>query len=301
VSPVAEPRVSVVIPTHQAAGIIAGTIRCVLEQTYQDFEVVVVDNGSTDGTEQVVAALGDPRIRYRWQEDSGLPANSRNVGVGMARGELVAFLDADDVWYPEKLARVVAAFDADPALTLVCHDVNVTQDGRVLKVRGYSPDTSRMHEQLLYVGNFVTTSATTVRRQAVMDAGGFDEREDYVTVEDYDLWLKIADRRGRFLFLREVLGEYVQYAGSLSKKLERHYDNLLRVVDAHLAEEAARGRLDVYRAWRRAVRSQGGLVRDLWRNGSYRRALVRALRLVPFAVERWLHYRSLAASGASSS
>jgi glycosyltransferase involved in cell wall biosynthesis len=299
--PVTDPRVSVVIPTHQAAELIGDTIACVLAQTYQDFEIVVVDNGSTDGTDAIVAAIGDPRIRYQWQEDSGLPANSRNVGVRLAAGEFVAFLDADDVWYPEKLERVMAAFDEDPTLTLTCHDVYVTQDGRVVKTRGYSPDTSRMHEELLYVGNFVTTSAVTVKRRAVLEAGGFDERPEFVTVEDYDLWLKIADRGGRFRFIGEPLGEYVQYAGSLSKNLERHYDNLLHVVDTHLAEEAARGRLDVYRAWRRAVRSQLGLVRDLASNGDWGSATARAVRLVPFTLARWFRYRSMARTSTSSS
>lgn len=295
------PRVSVVIPTHQAAGFIENTIRGVLAQTWQDFEIVVIDNGSTDGTDGIVAGIGDPRIRYHWQEDSGLPANSRNVGVGLATGAHVAFLDADDFWYPFKLERVMAAFDADPGLTLVCHDVWVTQDGRRLKRRGYSPDVARINDQLLYVGNFVTTSAVTARRDALLDAGLFDERRDYLTVEDYDLWLKVAQRGGRFLFLNEPLGEYVQYAGSMSKNVERHYDNILNVVYAHFAEEALRGRLDAYRAWRRVVRSQLGLVRDLAKAGAWSRALSRGAKVVPFAWRSFRRYRAMASLSARPS
>ena len=295
------PRVSVVIPTHQAAGLIGQTIRGVLAQTFRDFEIVVVDNGSTDGTDAVVAAIGDARIRYHWQKDSGLPANSRNVGVRLATGEYVAFLDADDFWYPFKLERVMAAFDADPGLALVCHDVWVTRDGRRLKLRGYSPDVARIFDQLLYVGNFVTTSAVTARRDALLDAGLFDERRAYLTVEDYDLWLKVARRGGRFLFIREPLGEYVQYAGSMSKNIERHYDNMVGVADAHFAEEAVLGRLDPRRAWRRVVRAQLGLVRDLAKGGVFGRAVVRAALIVPFAWRSWRRYRAMAVLGASSS
>lgn len=291
---------SVVIPTHQAAELVGRAVRSVLDQTYQDFEIVVIDNGSTDDTADVIAAFGDDRIRYRWQPDSGLPADSRNAGVGMAVGEYVAFLDADDLWYPGKLAAVTAAFDEDPALALVCHDVAVTRAGERVGERAYAPDTSHMYEELLYVGNFLTTSAVTVRREAVLAAGGFDIKPAFLTVEDYDLWLRLAEAGGRFLFLHVVLGEYVLYPGSMSAKLERHYDNLLNVVEAHFAREAARGRLDARRALRRSVRSRLGLVRDLAKSGAWGRAFARALRVPGFALHARRVYRALAATPRSA-
>src|SRR5450759_5602253 len=132
------PRFSVIVPTHQAAAFIGRTLQCVLDQTCADFEIVVLDNGSTDGTEAIVRGFGDPRVRYTWQEDSGLPADSRNKAIRQASGEFLAFLDADDWWAPTKLERVSAVLDEEPEPDLVCNDVDIVDpSGRVLVHRSY--------------------------------------------------------------------------------------------------------------------------------------------------------------------
>ena len=113
------PKVSVIVPTHNRADLIEYSIRSVLAQTYPDFELLVVDNGSTDSTRSVVDGIGDPRIRYIYQENSGGPAGPRNTGIRESRGEYVAFLDSDDLWVPTKLARQVEVLEKRPAVGLV--------------------------------------------------------------------------------------------------------------------------------------------------------------------------------------
>ena len=262
------PRFSVVVPTHQAAALIGDTLGGVLAQTLGDFEVVVVDNGSTDGTEDIVAALDDERISYHWQEDSGLPANSRNVGISMAEGDFVAFLDADDSWTLGKLERVAATLDADPGLDVVCHDVEiVAPDGTVTGRRDYRLDDRDPYAQLLYRGNFLTTSAMTVRSNVLERHGGFSERPDWVTAEDFDLWLRIARDGGRFALVTETLGRYLVHPGGASANLVRHCDNTLAMLDTHYVALAAAGRLDVRAALWRRTRSRLAEVRDLSRRG----------------------------------
>ncbi len=260
---------SVVVPAHQAAAFIGRTLGCVLSQTFTDFEVIVLDNGSTDGTGDVVASFDDERIRYCWQEDSGLPANSRNAAVSLAEGDYIAFLDADDLWRPEKLERVADALARDPAADVVAHGVDVvTPEGKRVGVRSYGLEPGDVHAQLLYRGNFLTTSAVTVRRAALAAAGGFDERAEYVTVEDYDLWLRLARDGRRFAVLPEILGSYLVHPGGASANLVRHYDNQFRVLDTHFGVLARAGRLDGRLALRRRRRARLAEVRDLARSGA---------------------------------
>jgi teichuronic acid biosynthesis glycosyltransferase TuaG len=293
------PAVSVVIPTHQAAAFIERTIRGVLAQTFEDFEVVVVDNGSTDGTGAIVAGIADERIRYHWQEDSGLPGNSRNVGVALARAPLVAFLDADDTWYPQKLARTMAAFADDTSLDLVCHDVKLMLDGRLLKERCIHPDAARMYEELLYGGNHVTTSAVTAKKASMLaaeppvagpapgggaageaaPAGPFSERRDYVTVEDYDLWMRMAAAGQRFAFLHEMLGEYLFHGSNVSGDIELRYTNMLNVLGDHMDRLARAGTLDTGRARWRLARAHLAMARDLAKSGRLGRAATRLAAL----------------------
>lgn len=262
------PRFSVIIPTHQSRDFVMTAIRCALGQTVSDLEVVVLDNGSTDGTTEAVSAIDDPRLIYRWQEDSGLPADSRNKALALASGQWACFLDADDTWVPSKLERVAVVIDADPDLTMVAHDVRMIDTaGREIKRRGYALDDRPLYDQLLYRGNFLTTSAMCVRRDAIEAAGGFDTRADYFTVEDYDLWLRIASTGARLAMIDEPLGDFLVHPASASSKLVRNYDALMRVYDDHAIRRAARGALDVDAMVHRRRRARLAEVRDLVRGG----------------------------------
>ncbi|MBZ5718746.1 MAG: glycosyltransferase family 2 protein [Acidobacteriia bacterium] len=186
--------VSVVIPAYQAARYIAQALDSVLTQTYVDFEVLVINDGSpdTDLLEQVLQPYL-ASIRYFKQENRG-PSGARNTGILQARGKYVAFLDSDDVWFPIHLASQMALLQKDPALGLVYGDsVLLKNDVPVDHAFGREPQASEVtFESLLRWNCTVGTSTTVASRQALIDAGLFDEQ--FMRCEDFDLWLRMAFR-----------------------------------------------------------------------------------------------------------
>ena len=232
------PRVSVVIPAYAAARFIATTLDSVAAQTYRDFEIVVVDDGSPDDTKPVVdswlAKTETPGVCVR--RPNGRIAAARNTGLREAKGELIAFLDHDDLWTPDKLALTVAEFDAHPGAVLVGHDLEVVQDGRVLRTERKGPAAADMYRRLLFVGNAVSPSAATVRRNKALEIGGFREDPQFNTVEDYDFWLRLS-RVGPFRFLDRSLGSYTVVPGSASRRVEYHHSNLEALLRDHFASD----------------------------------------------------------------
>lgn len=181
------PHVSVVIPVFNSAPLVAAALRSVFAQTFTDFDVIVVDDGSEDHRE-LMAALSefDGRIQYVRQPNGG-PAKARNRGVAMATGTLVAFLDADDEWLPEKLERQVEYFQQYPETGLL-HTAVV--DGALGGSAVDGPPTDAFCD-LYHTGFFINTLTVMAPRRLLNEIGGFDERRE-IHVEDWDLWLRLA-------------------------------------------------------------------------------------------------------------
>ncbi|MDX6769823.1 MAG: glycosyltransferase family A protein [Elusimicrobiota bacterium] len=231
------PRVSVVIPAYNAAKFITATLDSVAAQTFADWELVVVDDGSTDDTKAVVdawlARTGKAGTCVR--RANGRIAAARNTGLQAAKGELVALLDHDDLWTPDKLARCVAELDAHPGCVLVGHHTDVVQDGKVLRVERKGPGGTDLYDRLLFEANCVAPSAAVFRKDAALAIGGFREGDRYNTVEDYDFWMRLA-RRGEFRFLDAVLSSYTVVPGSASRRVQYHHDNLEALLREHFRE-----------------------------------------------------------------
>jgi glycosyltransferase involved in cell wall biosynthesis len=186
--------VSVVIPAYNAAETIAGTIASVQAQTHPDWEIVAVEDGSTDATAAVLQGLAatDARIRVVRQANQG-QAIARNKGMALARGEYVAFLDADDCWTPDKLARQLAALAAHPdAAAAYSWTDYVSETGEFLHQGSYLAPATRVLETLLVVNFIENGSNLVVRRSAIATVGEFDP--DLVPSEDWDYWLRLAAR-----------------------------------------------------------------------------------------------------------
>jgi glycosyltransferase involved in cell wall biosynthesis len=185
------PRVSVLIATYNRAGMVVGAIDSVLRQSFRDLEIIVADDGSTDDTTQRIAVIEGP-VDYVRLEHSGLIARGRNEGLNRARGELIAFLDDDDCWEPEKLARQVAVLDADPEIGLVYTGFSVLGDDGSVHVPELAP--WQIERGLLFGpllrGCFIHPSTVLVRRVLLDRIGGFAESR--APCEDYDLWLRLA-------------------------------------------------------------------------------------------------------------
>ena len=230
------PRVSVVIPAYAAAAFIELTLDSVAAQTYRDFEIVVVDDGSPDDTKAVVdrwlARTGARGTCIR--RPNGRIAAARNTGLKAASGDLVALLDHDDLWRPEKLALCVAEFDAHPETALVGHHTDVVEDGKVIRVERKGPASSSMYDRLLFEANAVAPSAAVFRRDKALEIGGFREAPQFNTVEDYDFWMRLA-KTGPFRFLDRVLSSYTVIPGSASRRVEYHHTNLEALLRDHFA------------------------------------------------------------------
>ena len=185
------PDVSVVIPTHNRRRLLGPTLRSVLAQRGVDFEVVVVDDGSTDGTAETVAALGDRQVRlWRHRHPRGV-ATARNAGAAAAHGAWVAFLDDDDLWAPDKLARQLAAVGREPGW-VYAGAVEVDGAGRLLGGAPPPPPDTLLAELTRRNPMPAGSSNVMVRTALLHDAGGFDPALRHLA--DWDLWLRLARR-----------------------------------------------------------------------------------------------------------
>ena len=218
--PSATPAVSVVIPTYNHAQFLGQALHSVLAQTCTAWEAIVVNNYSQDNTAEIVAAFDDPRIRLVNFRNHGIIAASRNHGIQLAQTDLVAFLDSDDVWYPRKLEICLDAIAQ--GFDLVCHGEAWTTEGTPARNVFYGPEARAAYRALLFDGNCISTSAVVVKKSILREAQGFSEDPRFVTVEDYDLWLKLARNGARIGFVREILGEYRIHGANASKALLRH-------------------------------------------------------------------------------
>jgi glycosyltransferase involved in cell wall biosynthesis len=247
--PTTGPAVSVVLPTYNRAPLLGRAIRSVLGQTYADFEVIVVDDGSTDGTAGVVAAFGDPRVSYvRLARNSGASA-ARNAGIRVARGKFLAFQDSDDEWLPAKLQKQMSVFERGPGgLGVVYSDMQrVWDDGTTSYFA--APDvlpgrllgTSVWFYQVCDLG----VQSTVIRREWLDAAGHFNEA--LPALEDLEMFIRLSKLCG-FERLREPLVKYHdteglskdRYAKWVSRKviLKLYYKELLTRNPAFLFKEA---------------------------------------------------------------
>ncbi|MBP5156273.1 MAG: glycosyltransferase [Treponema sp.] len=211
--------VSVVIPTYNRAYCIRRSMDSVLGQTYGNLELIVVDDGSTDGTEDAVRSCTDARVRYIRLEKNGGPSRARNEGIRLARGEFVAFHDSDDVWHPEKLEKQLKLMEEDPECQLVfckyrVHGKTVSDVPQedVFDLSG----TEHGMLDVLIRENKIGTPTMLLRRSALDAAGTFDEK--LRTMEDWDLALRIA-RQGKISFLPEALLDVYPSEGSVNSIL----------------------------------------------------------------------------------
>lgn len=221
------PRVSVVMATFNYGVFIAQAIQSVVDQTYTDWELIIIDDGSTDCTpDEVRRFVADPRIHYYWQKNRGQP-QAKNAGIRLARGQLIAFLDADDAWAREKLLKQVMLFDGDP-------DLGVAYTGRRMMDPNGSisgdPDDQMVRGYVLDVALKRTIppfSSCVLRRAVFDDVGLFDESIPLAI--DYELWLRVAVKY-RFDYVDEPLLLYRTGHANLSTRFRERRAIVLETI-----------------------------------------------------------------------
>lgn len=282
------PTVSVVIATYNYGRYLAGAIDSVLAQTFQDFEIIVVDDGSTDDTARVIDPyMADPRVRYLRHEHLGQP-RTKNAGIRAGKGRYVAFLDADDLWLPTKLEKQVRLFERD-------HESRVAV---VYTRRGWIDESGQEFERgeriplrgevlaPLFHRPFICFSSSMVRRSVLEEVGLFDETTQYSI--DYDLWLRIA-LKYHFDFVDEPLVLYRSGHANMSSRLDERVWCVQKIVHRFLDEYGGRERLDpVFVRMVLAenccdVAAAAGKGRPVFRIGWY----LRAIAALPHHVAAW--------------
>jgi glycosyltransferase involved in cell wall biosynthesis len=273
-------KVSIIVPTYNRAHLVTETIDSILAQTFKDFELIVVDNESTDNTEEVIKSYTDRRIKYFRHQNNGVVAVNRNYGISKANGEYIAFCDDDDLWMPEKLERQVKLLDLNKELGLVYSDCYLIDENGNLErdtlltwlklLRGNVFDK-------LFQFNFIPMLTVIVRREVLSKVGGFNPK--YIIAQDHDLWLRIAEHYP-IDFTEEPLAKYRIHGGSASRNRELAANEGFQLTEYWLEKKA-----NLERGFRGKVKQRqailnGSLMLYYFRNGEKRKAISKSMNLI---------------------
>lgn len=214
-----KPHFSIIIPTYNRAKRLNRALGSVSAQIFTDFEVLIMDDGSTDDTKTVVESFQDPRFRYEWAPNSGGPATPRNRGIDAASADWICFLDADDWWTADKLQ---VCFDCiNNNVDLIYHDLEIiTEQPRLFRrktIRSWQVKPPVLLDLLLN-GNAISNSSVVVRKVLLEQIGGINQSVEMIASEDYNTWLRIAKITEQFIYLPRRLGFYLQHDQNISKK-----------------------------------------------------------------------------------
>jgi glycosyltransferase involved in cell wall biosynthesis len=230
------PKVSVIVPTYNRAHFLAEAIQSVLDQTFQDFEVMVVDDGSTDNTKEVVDRFQDPRIKYIYRRNRGLSA-ARNTGIKASIGEYIALLDSDDIWLPQNLELNVKLLDSRPDIALVCSDLYEFNNDTGATIRRLWRNRSGRYWRELqdgtrqplteYLSGRASLRIVTVimRRQVFDEAGYFDEALQ--AFEDFDMYVRIFQRFSSIGIINMPLVRVRKHRAHLSRDYDKVHTSML--------------------------------------------------------------------------
>lgn len=292
------------MPVYQGREHLADAIESVLAQTFGRLELLVVDDGSTDGSSEIARlyAERDPRVRYQRQDNAGQGA-ARNAGIQVARGDAVAFLDQDDLWLPDKLARQLPELDDT---TVVYSDTYVRREGESMREERLSdhlegwpvPATLRS----LIAGNTIAVLTALLPRGLLLAHGGFTSDPALKGVDDYDLWLRLASAGVTFSYVPEPLAVYRVHGAAMSADHVGMASARLALFE-RLAARSAGAESKAFRSRLRLERRV--LATELWRRGcsaitragvpAGRPDLMRAVRVAPTWWRSWVVVALLAA------
>lgn len=219
--------VTIIIPTFNRENIIQRTLNSLVRQTYIDFEVIVVDDGSTDKTKEVVDEyLAILKIRYFWIENFGGPSKARNLGIKMSKGRYIAFLDSDDWWHRDKLMYSVKYLEEGHDLVYHNMYISKTEDQlfNIKKTKSVQVS-SPVFEYLCENGNMIVNSSVVVRKNILNKIGSIDESKELIFWEDFDYWLRAARVTNSFKMINKTLGYYGIDTGNSSSN-EKNIKNI---------------------------------------------------------------------------
>ncbi len=224
---------SIVIPTFNNASFLKKSIKSVENQTYDNFELIVVDNNSTDETSSIIKECSIKNLIYEKISNNGIIAKSRNLGIKLSKGSWLIFLDADDLIYKEKLNFLNNNLTED--FDLVCTAEKIIDlDSKNYKIWKYGPYENDMYKNMLIHGNKFSTSASVINKDfLIKNKIFFNENRDFVTAEDYDFFLNLVKKGAKVKFFDNILGDHLFYKGSQSSNFKLHKKSVESVLKFH--------------------------------------------------------------------
>lgn len=245
---------SIIIPTYNAASYLEQTLDSIFSQNYQDFEILIIDDGSSDNTHQIIKKICDPRVRYFYQTNSGGPARPRNIGIRMSRGRYISIFDSDDIMLPGKLTETIDALKENPSAVLahtnyqmISEDGDITRDDvlidyhtlRALPVSSSKEKIHLINKADAYKGliqsNFIATSSVILNKERLKFDDLFDET--LKNADDKDMWLRLAFESD-IIFIDKILHQYRLRSGSITfRGYEKRVDGILAVINKQLQRD----------------------------------------------------------------
>ena len=225
---------SVVLTTYNSSKYIERTIKSILKQNFYDYEIILVDDCSIDNTQELVKNKFENKIKiFSTDKNFGGPAKSRNIGIQNSSGQWISFLDADDFWFQSRLKNFHEQIINNPNFQVFCSNEILYNQKEKKKIKiVHGPYSENFFEELLIKGNKLSPSATVVNKEFMMKNNiFFDENEDLIGVEDYDLWLNLSKNNTKFFFINKILNVYVIHQKNITHNSEKHLKNTLNVLN----------------------------------------------------------------------
>jgi glycosyltransferase involved in cell wall biosynthesis len=217
------PLVSIVIPTYNHAKFISKALKSVIDQTYKNWEAIIIDNESVDETYKLISNFDDPRIKYFKISNDGVIAKSRNLGINEAKGDWIAFLDSDDWWTKDKLEVCFSGISRN--VDFIYHAYEYANKSKfffkkkIIKGRELKkPILNDLLISTITKGSQISNSAVIVRKNILIKIGGLNENKILVGSDDYDTWLRIAQVTDQFLYINKKLSYYLFHDGNTQNK-----------------------------------------------------------------------------------
>lgn len=213
-----QPLISVILPTFNHAKFLKKAIESILKQSYYNWELIIVDNNSIDETFEIVNSYPDKRIKYFKIQNKGVIAASRNLGINLSTGSWIAFIDSDDWWTSNKLAKSIEQINTNK-FDLIYHDLFLVKKKNQKNFKKLASSRSLnfpIYQDLLLNGNGILNSSVLVRKETLKEVGLISCDINKVTWEDYDCWLRISKNTNRFFYIKETLGYYWAGGGNMT-------------------------------------------------------------------------------------
>ena len=226
------PLVTIIIPTYNHAHLISRALSSLIEQTYPNWEAIIINNYSEDNTLEIIENFKEPRIKVINFSNGGSIAASRNQGIQNANGEIIAFLDSDDYWFPQKLELSLNQMNIDSADFCVNSEMIFIKNKKIKPIVSGSPNQLN-YNYLLFSGNIISTSSVVVKKSVLDEVGFFNEDKKYITAEDYDLWLRIAQKNYKMTSVKDIMGGHLEHTSNNSSAVDRHHLAIVEVLNLH--------------------------------------------------------------------